>query len=324
MRAVVVTTPGEPDVMRIDEVPTPVARPGQVLIRTVASGVNRADLLQRRGFYPPPPGESDIIGLEASGTIAAIGEGVHGWTIGDPCVALLAGGGYAEYVVVPAGQAIRPPAGVDLVTAGGLLEVAATVLSNFDHVRLQPGERVLVHGGAGGIGTFALPYAVALGCPVATTAGSPEKLALCRTLGAAVAVDYHGDWAAEIRTQFGSPDVILDIMGAKYLEPNVALLAPDGRLVIIGLQGGRKGTLDIGGLLSKRGTVTATSLRYRPTAHKVAITQAVADRVWPLIEAGRIPLPPERRFAFADVAAAHIFLDSGEATGKVLLVHEGP
>lgn len=321
MRAVVVGEPGDPEVMRIEDVPDPEPGPGEVLIATVASGINRADLLQRRGFYPPPPGASDIIGLELSGHIAAVGDGVAAWRVGDPCVALVAGGGYAELVAVPAGQVVAPPIGIDLVTAGGLIETAATVLSNFDHVRLSSGEKVLIHGGAGGVGTFAIPYAVSLGAHVAATAGSPDKLALCRTIGAEVAVDYHDEWAAEIATTFGKPDVILDIMGAKYLEANVGLLAADGRLVVIGLQGGRKGTLDLGALLNKRGTVTATSLRGRPASQKAAIAASVAARAWPLIESGKIPLPPVTLVPFDEVVRAHRLLESGSVAGKVILVH---
>ncbi len=322
MRIVTVTAPGPADNLILADAPQPTPAAGEVLIAVVASGVNRADLLQRQGFYPPPPGTSEVIGLEVSGTIAALGEGVTGWTVGEPCVALLAGGGYAEYVVVPAGQVIRPPDGVDPVSAAGLIEVAATVVSNFDHVHLSAGETVLIHGGAGGIGTFAIQYATALGARVMVTAGSPEKLALCRDLGAETAVDYHDDWPTIIReaTDGRGVDVILDVMGAKYLEDNVACLAADGRLVVIGLQGGRKGTLDLNRLLTKRATVTATSLRFRPVAQKAAICTAVAERVWPLITSGAIRLAPETRFAADEVAAAHVQLESGDNTGKIILV----
>ncbi|MDR1710884.1 MAG: NAD(P)H-quinone oxidoreductase [Propionibacteriaceae bacterium] len=311
MRVIEVQEPGGPEQLLVSEAATPEAGPGEVRIKVVAAGVNRADLLQRQGYYPPPAGTSDVIGLEVSGIADS----------GEPKVALLAGGGYAEYVVVPAGQAIRPPDGVDLVSAAGLIEVAATVLSNFDHVHLAPGETVLIHGGAGGIGTFATQYAKALGARVITTAGSASKLALSRELGADVAIDYHGDWAAEVKQAAPKGvDVILDIMGAKYLEANVAALATGGRLVVIGLQGGRKGTLDLNRLLSKRGTVTATSLRYRPAAEKAAICAAVEARVWPLVESGTIRLAPQTLFEFADVAAAHRLLESGENAGKILLV----
>ena len=321
MRIATVTEPGGPKNLVIAEAPRPEAGPGEIVVRVVAAGVNRADLLQRQGFYPPPPGTSEVIGLEVSGTVDAIGAGVPGWTVGDPCVALLAGGGYAEYVAVPAGQVIPPPDGIDLVTAGGLIEVAATVVSNFDHVHLAAGETVLIHGGTGGIGTFAIQYAKAVGARVLTTAGSAEKLALCRELGADVALDYHGDWAADVAeaTDGRGVDVILDVIGAKYLESNVAALAIGGRLVVIGLQGGRKGTLDLNRLLSKRATVTATSLRFRPVDQKAAICRAVVERAWPLVASGRITPARESRFPLDRVADAHRQLESGQNIGKVIL-----
>lgn len=322
MRVVSVTAPGGPENLTITEAPTPELRPGEVLVKVAAAGVNRADLLQRQGYYPPPAGTSEVIGLEVAGTIAAVANEVDGWAPGDPCVALLAGGGYAEYVAVPSGQVITPPAGIDLITAAGLIEVAATVVSNFDHVHLVAGETVLIHGGTGGIGSFAIQYAKALGATVITTAGSRAKLDLCREFGADHAIDYHDDWAAAVAEATGGrgADVILDVMGAAYLEPNVASLAVDGRLVVIGLQGGRKGTLDLNRLLSKRATVTATSLRFRPTTQKAAICAAVAERVWPLISSGAIRPAPETRFALDEVAQAHRQLESGDNIGKVLLV----
>lgn len=322
MRIVTVTAPGGIENLVLDEAATPVPATGELLIKVAAAGVNRADLLQRQGFYPPPPGISEVMGLEIAGTVEEVGEDVTGWHKGDPCVALLAGGGYAEYAAVPAGQAIRPPEGRDLVSAAGLIEVAATVVSNFDHAGLSKGETVLIHGGAGGIGTFAIQYAVALGARVITTAGSPDKLDLCRRLGADVALDYHQDWPealAEATDRHGA-DVILDIMGAKYLESNVAALAFDGRLVVIGMQGGRKGTLDLNRLLTRRATVTATSLRGRPVEQKAAICAQVAQRVWPLVASGAITPAPETRFGFEQVAQAHGRLESAEHTGKVILV----
>ncbi|MEA5052344.1 MAG: NAD(P)H-quinone oxidoreductase [Propionicimonas sp.] len=321
MRIVDVTAPGGPENLILSEAPIPTAGSGEVVIAVTAAGVNRADLLQRQGFYPPPPGASEVIGLEVSGHIHELGPGVEGWTTGDACVAVLAGGGYAEYVAVPAGQVIPPPPGIDLVTAAGLIEVAATVVSNFDHVRLTAGETVLLHGGAGGIGTFAIQYARALGARVLVTAGTPAKLTLCRSLGADVAIDYHQDWPAAVREATGGRgvDVILDVMGAKYLEANVDALAPDGRLVVIGLQGGRKGTLDLNKLLGKRATVTATSLRGRPAAQKAAICAAVRDRVWPLVASGQLKPAPETRFPLTQVADAHRHLESGDNTGKVVL-----
>ena len=321
MRVITTTAPGGPENLIVGEAATPIPRPGEVLIAVRACGVNRADLLQRQGHYPPPPGASEIIGLEVSGTIAGLGDGVGGWAMGAPCVALLAGGGYAEYVCVPAGQVMTAPPGVDLVTAAGLVEVAATVVSNFDAARLAAGETVLIHGGSGGIGTFAIQYATALGAHVIVTAGTPAKRELCLGLGAETALDYHDDWVAGLkRTLDGrGADVILDVMGGSYLEQNVIALAADGRLVVIGLQGGRKGTLDINRLLGKRGTVMATALRSRPAEQKAAICTEVQRRVWPLIGSGQIRPAPETRFAFAQVADAHRHLESGENTGKVIL-----
>lgn len=310
-----------PEALEVGEVATPQPGPGEVLVRTVAAGVNRADLLQRQGLYPPPKGVTDVIGLEVAGVVDSLGEGVDTWSVGDEVVGLLAGGGYAEYVAVPAGQLIAPPKGVDLVTAGTLMEVAATVVSNLDHVHLAEGETFLVHGGAGGIGSFAIPYAKSLGCTVATTAGSAAKLDYCRGLGADIALDYHDDWVAALKdaTDGRGADVILDIMGAKYLPLNVDAMAPDGRTVIIGMQGGVKGELNIGALLNKRATVTATSLRFRPTEQKAEICRRVAEVVWPKIEDGTIAPAPVERFAFADAARAHARLESGEVTGKLVL-----
>ncbi len=321
MRAVVVTEPGGPEVLQIVEVEDPVAGPGEVVVRVVAAGVNRADILQRQGHYPPPAGTSEVIGLEVSGHIEALGDDVEDWVVGEPCVALLAGGGYAELVAVPAAQVIRPPDGVDLVTAAGLVEVAATVVSNMDHVSLRPGETLLVHGGAGGIGSFAIQYAKGQGCRVATTAGSPEKLEFCRALGADIALDYHDDWAAALKeaTDGKGVDVILDIMGAKYLDANVKSLARRGRLVVIGLQGGVKGELNLGLLLNKGATVTATSLRYRPVNEKCAIVARVAAEVWPLISSGEIKVAHETRFPIEDVAKAHQQLTGGDNVGKIVL-----
>ncbi|WP_203567918.1 NAD(P)H-quinone oxidoreductase [Aestuariimicrobium ganziense] len=310
-----------PEQLRITEVEAPTPAPGEILVTTVAAGINRADLLQRQGLYPPPKGISDVIGLEAAGTVAALGEGVTEWAVGDELVALLAGGGYAEQFVVPAGQAMRPPAGMDLVTAATVVEVATTVASNMRHVHLREGETFLVHGGAGGIGSFAIQYAKAKGCRVATTAGTAEKLEFCRSLGADIAIDYHDDWVSELKqaTDGHGADVILDIMGAKYLPLNVTALARDGRCVIIGMQGGAKGELNIGELLGKRGTVTATSLRFRPVEQKIEICRMVAAEVWPLYETGTIVPAPVERFAFDDVASAHARLESGEVTGKLVL-----
>jgi len=321
MRAITQDQPGGPETLYIAEVPDPEPGPGEVRIAVAAAGVNRADLLQRRGFYPPPEGTTAIIGLEAAGVVDALGTGVTTLHVGDPVVALLSGGGYAERVVVPEGQCAPVPRGVTLTQAAALMETAATVVSNVEHIHLAAGETLLVHGGAGGIGTFALPYATHLGVRVLTTVGSPDKADYARTLGADAAFDYHGDWAADVRaaTNGRGVDAILDIMGAKYLEANVDLLARGGRMVVIGLQGGTKGTLDLGNLLSKAATITATSLRFRPPAEKAAIVRTVADQVWPLFESGAIPLPPITAFPLAEAGAAHTHLDSGANRGKIVL-----
>ncbi len=322
MRAVIVEEPGDVEALTIKEIATPTPEPGEVLVRTVAAGVNRADILQRRGFYPPPKGITDIIGLEASGIVEAVGEGVTQWRPGDEVVALLAGGAYAENFVVPAGQLIPPPPGVDLVTAAGLLEVAATVVSNMDVAGLKAGETLLVHGGAGGIGTFAIQYAKALGANVVATAGSESKLKHCLDHGADSAIDYHGDWVTGVKDATGGrgADVILDIMGAKYLEMNVKAMARRARMVVIGLQGGVKGTLNLGLLLQKNGTITATSLRFRPVKEKAAICARVAETVWPMIADGAIRPAPETRIPFDEVRRAHEILDSGDNVGKLVLV----
>ncbi len=320
MRAVVVPTPGGPEALTIAELPDPEPGPGEVVLDVVASAVNRADLLQRRGFYPPPPGASDVIGLECSGLVAAVGPGVSGWSVGDEACALLSGGGYAEKVAVPAGQLMRVPAGVDLATAASLPEVACTVWSNVMLVgHLRPDETFLVHGGAGGIGSFAIQLAAALGARVVTTAGSAEKLELCRSLGAARAIDYHEEDFAEIVAGIGGADVILDNMGAKYLDRNVRALATEGRLVIIGMQGGAKAELDIAGLLAKRGAIAATSLRTRSAEAKAAICRAVEEQVWPLVEDGSIRTMVHAEVPLEEAPAAHALLESGSHTGKVLL-----
>ena len=314
---------GGTEKMRWAEVPTPEPGPDEVRVRTVAVGVNRADLLQRQGYYPPPAGVSELLGLECSGVIDAIGDDVDDWQPGDEVVALLAGGAYAEYVVVPAGQVTSPPAGVDLVSAAGLVEVAATVLSNLDRAQLRSGETFLVHGGAGGIGTFAIQYAKVLGAKVATTA-SAGKLDHCRRLGADIVINYARDWLTELlmATEDRGVDVILDIIGAKYLEQNISALRPDGRPVIIGMQKGTKAELDIAKLLNKRATITATSLRGRPVEQKSEIVRQVAERVWPLITARVIQLAPETRFSLRDAAAAHEILASGSNVGKLILTLE--
>lgn len=319
MRAVTVTGDGDgPDVLQLGEAPVPQPKAGEVLVQVTAAGINRADVMQRKGFYPPPPGASDIIGLEVSGRVAAVADGVTGWSVGDRCLALLAGGGYAEYVAVEAAHLLPLPPGVDPITAAGVLEVAATVQSNADVADLKPGETYLVHGGAGGIGSFAIQYAKALGCAVFTTAGSDEKLDFCRELGADLAVSYRDDWASAF-TDAGGVDVILDNQGARYLAPNLGVLKNDGRMVVIGLQGGRKGELDLGLQLRKRASVIATSLRSRPSEQKAQICADVVERIWPMYADGRIRTAPTKVFEAADVVAAHEYFDSGEHRGKIVL-----
>lgn len=323
MRAIVATEPGGPEVLTVVELPDPEPGPGEVVLQVAAAGLNRADLLQRQGHYPPPPGASPIIGMECSGTVAAVGEGVTQWRVGDEVCALLAGGGYAEKVAVPAGQVMPVPAGVGLVEAAALPEVAGTVWSNLlMTARLEPGETLLVHGGAGGIGSFAIQLARALGVRVLTTGGTAEKLAFCRELGADVAIDYHEEDFVAVAREQGGADVILDNMGAKYLARNIEALADGGRLVIIGLQGGTRAELDINALMRKRASVIGTTLRSRPVdgpRGKAAICAEVVEHVWPLVADGRIRPIIDTTLPLAQAAAAHRRMTSGEHTGKLLL-----
>jgi putative PIG3 family NAD(P)H quinone oxidoreductase len=325
MRAVIATTPGGPEVLTLTTLPDPVAGPGEVLVRVAATAVNRADTLQRMGFYAPPPGSSDVIGLECSGTIAALGpdlddQGGTGWKVGDEVCALLAGGGYAELVAVPVGQLMPVPAGVSLAEAAALPEVACTVWSNvFMLAGLQASERFLVHGGAGGIGTFAIQLASALGAKVYTTAGSVEKLAVCADLGADVTINYRDEDFVDVLTGAGGADVILDNMGAKYLERNVAALAVEGRLVIIGMQGGTRAELDIAQLMRKRGAVLSTSLRSRPTEEKAAICASVVEHVWPLVADGTVRSVVHTMLPLAEAARAHQMMEDSDHIGKIVL-----
>ncbi len=323
MHAITIPEPGGPQALVWSEVPDPEPAEGEVLIDVTAAGVNRADVLQRQGHYDPPPGASPSPGLECAGRIAALGAGVGGWAVGDPVCALLSGGGYAEKVAVPAGQVLPVPDGVDPVMAAGLPEVVCTVWSNvFMVARLGPGETLLVHGGASGIGTMAVQLAKAVGARVVVTAGSAAKLRRCAELGADVLVDYKAqDFVEEVKkaTDGRGADVILDIIGAKYLERNVRALATNGRLAVIGLQGGVKGELNLGALLTKRAAVTATSLRGRPVAEKSAIVAAVREHVWPLLADRRVRPVVDRTVPMRDAAEAHRALDEGVHVGKVIL-----
>lgn len=303
-------------------------RPGidEVLIEIFAAGVNRADLLQAAGNYPPPPGASDILGLEVSGRIAAVGDGVSEWIVGQEVCALLAGGGYAESVIVPAAQVLPVPPGVTLHDAAALPEVACTVWSNLVMAaHLAPGEVLLVHGGASGVGSHAIQVAKQLGAVVAVTAGSDAKLDLCRELGADIAINYRDDdFVERVRraTDGRGADVILDIMGAAYLDRNLDVLAADGRLVIIGMQGGVKGELNIGKLVGKRLQVIGTALRARPVGGphgKGYIVAAVVESVWPMIADGRVRPVIGARFPLAEAQEAHRALASGDVSGKILL-----
>lgn len=324
MKAIQITEPGGPDVLAWADAPDPAPAAGEVLIAVAASAVNRADLLQRAGFYPPPPGASPILGLECSGRIAALGEGVTGWNVGDEVCALLSGGGYAELVAVPAGQVLPVPKGIDLIAAAGLPETVCTVWSNvFMAAGLQPRETLLVHGGAGGVGTTAIQLGKALGARVVATAGSLEKAARCRELGADAAIDYRTEDFVTRLAEFTAgrgADVILDVMGAAYLGRNVEALAVNGRLVIVGLQGGTRGELDLGRLMSKRAAIISTSLRGRPVAEKSAIVSAVREHVWPLTADGTLTVVADQRFPLAEAAAAHRLVESSGHVGKVLLV----
>ncbi|MFI7273945.1 NAD(P)H-quinone oxidoreductase [Streptomyces sp. NPDC049879] len=322
MYAISMTEPGGPEVLVWTQVPDPEAGEGEVLVDVAAAGVNRADVLQRQGLYAPPPGTPPYPGLECAGRVAAVGPGVTGWNVGDEVCALLAGGGYAERVAVPAGQLLPVPAGIDLVTAGALPEVLCTVWSNvFAGARLAAGETLLVHGGASGIGTAAIQLAKASGARVAVTAGGPEKLARCAELGADVLIDYREqDFVAEIKaaTDGRGADVILDIIGAKYLARNIDALAPNGRITVIGFQGGVKAELNLQALMAKRGSIASASLRARPVAEKSAIVAEVRENVWPLLADGRVRTVVDRTFPMDEAADAHRALE-GDHTGKIIL-----
>jgi putative PIG3 family NAD(P)H quinone oxidoreductase len=324
MRAITVDEPGGPDAMVLAEVADPRPGPGEVLLAVVAAGVNRADTLQRQGHYPPPPGASPYLGMECSGRVTALGDGVTGSSVGDEVCALLAGGGYAEQVAVPVEQLLPVPAGVGLVEAAALPEVTCTVWANvFMAAGLRPDEVLLVHGGSSGIGTMAIQLGRALGARVAVTAGSADKLEACRGLGADILVNYkEQDFVEAVRQETGAAgaDVVLDLIGAKYLARNIAVLARNGRLVVIGLQGGTTAELDLGAMLAKRVALFAASLRGRPLEEKAAIVRGVRDHVWPLLASGAVHPVVHATYPLADAAEAHRVMAASTHIGKLLLV----
>ena len=321
--AITMTGPGSADVLEWTEVPDPTPAAAEVVVAVRAAGVNRADLSQRAGHYPPPPGASPILGLECSGRIVAVGPEVGGWRVGDEVCALLAGGGYAEYVSVPAGQLLPIPAGVPVVHAAGLPEAACTVWSTvFQEVAARAGETLLVHGGTSGIGTFAIQLAHTLGVRVFTTAGTPDKCARAIALGAELAIDYRrDDFVSAIRshTDGVGVDVILDVVGGEYLGRNLDALAPDGRLVVLAMQRGRRAELDLELLMAKRATLYSAGLRARPLSQKAAIVAAVRLAVWPLVESGAIGVVVQAEVPMADAAEAHRIMEAGNHVGKILL-----
>lgn len=322
MRAVTISRPGGPEVLTLTELPDPTPGPGEIVVDVVAAGVNRADLLQRQGRYPPPPGAPDWPGLECSGVVVAVGEGAS-WRVGDRVAALLDGGGYAERVVVRSAQALPVPDGVDLVAAAALPEAVCTAWSNLVTVgRLAAHDFALVHGGSGGVGTVAIQLARGVGARVAVTAGGPDRVARCVELGADVGVDHRAeDFVAVVRDATGGQgaDVVLDVLGAGYLERNLRALAPDGRLVVIGLQQGRRAEIDLGLLMATRGSLHGTTLRARPATQKAAIVADVAANAWPMLTDGRLRPVVHATLPLAEAAAAHELLESGAVFGKVLL-----
>lgn len=323
MRVVEISAPGGPEVLRLAERPRPQPGAGEVLVEVAAAGVNRPDAMQRKGIYAPPPGVSDIPGLEIAGTVVELGPGVEALAKGDRVCALVAGGGYAELCVAPAPQCLPIPSGLGEVEAASLPETFFTVWSNvFERGRLQPGETLLVQGGSSGIGVAAIQLAAALGSRVFATAGSAEKCAACERLGAARAINYRTeDFVALVKAETGGRgvDVILDMVGGDYLPRETAALAEDGRLVFINSMGGNKATLNLVEVMTKRLTITGSTLRARPVAVKAQIARSLRERVWPLLEAGRIKPVIYRRLPLAQAAQAHALLESSEHIGKIVL-----
>jgi len=323
VRAVVHDGPGGPDVLRWGEAPDPPCGPGQVALAVRATAVNRADLLQRRGLYPPPPGASEVLGLEAAGVVAEVGAGVEGAAEGDAVMALLPGGGYAERAVVDARHALPVPRAVGLPDAGGVMETFLTAhLNLLDTGGLAAGERVLIHGAGGGVGTAAIQLASRAGAEVWVTTGSEAKRALATDLGAAVVLDYRQDDFAARLAGAGGADLILDVVGAKYLEPNLRALAPDGRLVVIGLQGGARTELSLGRLLARRLRVIGSTLRGLDPDRKAALVARFRERTWPLLDDGALRVVVDRRLPLTEAAAAHRLVEEYGHTGKVILTLE--
>jgi len=323
MRAVTISRPGGPEVLVVSELPEPVPGPHEVVVDVAAAGVNRADVSQRQGHYPPPAGAPDWPGLEVSGTIVALGDSVTSWRVGDHVVALLGGGGYADRVAVDAGLVLPLPAGVDLVLAAGLPEAVATVWSNvFLAADLQPGETLLVHGGTSGVGSVAIQLAVARGATVLATAGGAEKVALCEELGATRGIDYRSeDFVAVVDEATGGRgvDVVLDLVGGDYLDRDLAALATGGRVMLIATQGGREATIDAGVLMAKRARLWGTTLRARPLEERSAILASVREHVWPHVVAKEVRVVLDSVWALENAAAAHRHMESGSHAGKILL-----
>jgi len=324
MKAIEIPAPGPPEVLRPGERPAPSPAAGEVLVKVAAAGVNRPDVMQRMGHYPPPPGITDIPGLEIAGVVDAIGAGVHDWQVGDRVCALVAGGGYAEYCVAPAPQCLPVPKGMDFVHAAAIPETFFTVWTNvFERGRLQPGESLLVHGGSSGIGTTAIQLAHALGSRVFATAGSAEKCAACERLGAERAINYRdADFVPALKEATGGRgvDVVLDMVGGEYFPRNMDALAMDGRLVSIAVLGGVKAQINILTMMQKRLTLTGSTLRTRPVAEKGAIAAALRQHVWPLLESGAVAPVVHATFPLAEAAAAHRVMEAGAHIGKLVLV----
>ncbi|WP_062318673.1 NAD(P)H-quinone oxidoreductase [Demequina maris] len=317
MKATIVTAPGGPEALSLEDVPAPVPGADDAVMRITAAGVNRADILQREGRYPSPPGAPDWPGLEAAGVVEQA-PASSPWRPGDRVCALLPGGGYAERVAVDASLLLPVPDGLTGVEAASLVEAACTVVSNLDAARARAGETILIHGGSGGVGTAAIQIAKARGLRVLTTAGGPERVRRCLELGADEAFDHRAqDWAAGVRA-LGGADIVLDVVGAAYLATNVAVLRTGGRLVVIGMQKGARGELDLGALLARRASVIGTTLRARPLAERAAIVARVREEVWPLVPA-RVRPVVHATYPLARAADAHRALESGEVFGKVVL-----